>query len=78
MGYRIDSVNIRHQVRVPRSIVSVSLLGDANRSNRRLQQVIVEASSAQGMCKGLLVAFAHEVAEELVVQVALHVEESCQ
>lgn len=30
------------------------------------------------MCKGLLIALAHKVAEELIVQVALHVEEGRQ
>ena len=54
------------------------VLEDAERAGRGGEEVVREAGRPQGMRKGLLVPFAHEVAEQLIVQVALHVEEGCQ
>lgn len=51
---------------------------DAQAAYRGGQQVIVQPGCSQSMAERLLVSLAHVVAEQLIIQVALHIEEGCQ
>ena len=57
---------------------SKQVRGDAEAADRGGEEVVVQPGRPQRMCKGLLVPLAHEIAEQLIVQVALHVEKGCE